>query len=129
MSANDQSTQMPTYQTVSAEVADFLGKSQGAVREALIQTLTNREVSRRVELLDKALVKRKELQKEIEKIRPKKVYNADGSEAVGTFTSEEFQSLKKAKEKFAKYEAALEKAFAGEASGFEHLSKGGDQSE
>lgn len=127
MSANDQS--IPTHQTVSAEVADFLGKSQGAVREALVKSLTNREVARRVEALDKALVKRKELQKEIEKIRPKKVFNPDGTEAAGTFTSEEFQSLKKAKEKLAKFEGQLEKAFGGDASAFDNLSKGGDQPE
>ena len=124
MSANDQST--PTYQTVSAEVAEFLGKSQGTVRDALVKTLTDREVSRRVEALDKALLKRRELQKEVEKIRPKKVYNADGTEAAGTFSQEEFSNLKKAKEKLAKFEAALEKAFAGDANAFDHLSKGGD---
>ena len=127
MSSNDQS--IPTHQSVSAEVADFLGKSQGTVRDALIQTLTSREISRRVELLDKALVKRKEMQKEIDKIKPKKVFNADGSEAAGTFTQEEFNSLKKAKEKLVKFEKALESAFQGEASGFDALSKGGDDSQ
>lgn len=112
-----------TAQTVLAEVASVLEGASGDVRSKLVSLLTDRVVTTRVELLDKALVKRKDLAKEVEKIRPKKVFNADGSEAPGTFTNEEFQSLKKAKDKLGHFDSALEQAFAGDAKGFEKLTQ------
>jgi hypothetical protein len=88
-------------------------------------------------MLDKALVKREQLNVEVRKIRPpgKKLFKlVDGQmqEVEAVFTPEEVKKfnedtkqynklLKEATEKLQKFDAALESAFAGE--GFDKLAK------
>jgi hypothetical protein len=69
---------------------------------------------KRVDLLDKGLAKLRDLKSEVNKIRPPVSFMADGTKVEGTFSKADFESLKKAKEKVAKMEAALEKAFQGQ---------------
>lgn len=118
MSQNEES-KASTSQGVYAEVADALKSSPALVRSKLVVALTERELNKRVEMLDKALVKGKELEKEVLKIRPEDSYDAQGNKVPGNFTKAQFETLKKAKEKSDKFNAALEKAFAGD---FEKLS-------
>jgi hypothetical protein len=128
MSQNEESKKS-TGMAVIAEVADALATSAPTVRSRLITTLTERELSRRVDLLDKALVKRDSLQKEIYMVKApgkpaNKVVAADGTitEVPATYTPEEFKkleddkkkyqkALKEANEKLAKFDAVLEAAF------------------
>lgn len=112
-----------------AEVANALSASGAEVRSLLVQTLTTREKNRRVDLLDKALVKRDQLAREVYKVKapgkpPVKVLQADGTfvEQPATYTAEEAKkhseevkayqkALKEANEKVEKFDALLEECF------------------
>lgn len=119
MSQNE-NTKLSAAQSVIAEVADALKASPTTVRDRLVAALTERELVKRVDMLDKGLAKVKELKREVDKIRPTDLFDAEGNKVPGHFTKAQHEELKKAKEKFAKLESALEKAFAGE--GFDKLS-------
>ena len=118
MSQNEES-KVSTGQSVIAEVADALKNSAGEVRGRLVKALTERELAKRVELLDKALVKRAQLSGELNKIRPKKAFTlVDGKmqEVPAVYTEEESKQfnkqVKEAREKLEKFDAVLEAAFA-----------------
>lgn len=119
MSQNED-TKVSTHQGVLAEVADILGKSHGTVRTRLVQSLVEREQVKRVDMLDNGMRKLKELEREVNKIRPEDSFDAQGNKVPGNFTKAQFETLKKAKEKRDKLASALEKAFNGE--GFDKLS-------
>jgi|SRR5579885_1435319 len=128
MSQNE-NTKPSAAQGVLAEVADALRNSPQTVRSRLVTALTERELAKRVDLLDKGLAKLKEVKKEVDKIRPADMFDSEGNKVPGHFTKQQHEELKKAKEKFAKLERAVEKAFAGEE--FDKLAnlvagKGGD---
>jgi predicted transcriptional regulator len=128
MSQNEGSKQS-TGMAVIAEVADALASSAPTVRSRLVQALTERELARRVDLLDKALVKRDQVAKEVYMVKKpgkpnNKVVAADGSvtETPAVYTPEEYKkleedtkkyqkALKEANEKLAKFDALLEAAF------------------
>jgi len=113
MSQNED-TKVSTHQTVLAEVADALKASTQDVKQRVRGVLVEREIAKRVDLLDKGLAKLREAKGEVNKIRPPVSFTADGTKVEGTFSKADFEVLKKAKEKVAKLESALEKAFAGE---------------
>lgn len=128
MSQNSDSPQTPTGTTVLAEVADALKGASGAVKQRLVDALVERELVKRVDMLDKALLKRRDLARELAKIQPKKTYKFVGPDQVeveSTYTAEEakqFQkTLKDATEKVTKFDAALEAAFQG--NGFDKLAQ------
>lgn len=122
-------TNQSTGASVLAEVAAALGASTGEVRGRLVKALTERELVKRVDLLDKALVKRAQLQNELNGIRPpgKKAHAlVDGKmvEVQAVYTPEEVKKyndelkafnkkLKEAQEKLAKFDKLLETAFSG----------------
>ena len=105
--------------TVLAEVASALDKMAEEARSRLRTTLIEREMTRRVDLLDKALVKRQQLFVEVKKLRPQKLFkiNEDGTstEVDAPVTADEAKkfakALKEAKEKLEKFDTLLEKAF------------------
>ena len=115
-------TPVKTYTSpnlVLNEVAERLKNSGPVVRESLINLMTNREVTRRMELLDKACAKHRELIKEANKARrpEKKGFKlVDGKmqEAETVFTKEEAdaysKAVKEAEEKLTKLEVAMAKA-------------------
>lgn len=131
MSQNTESNEKKasTGASVLAEVADALSASASDVRGLLVKTLTDREKARRVDLLDKALVKRDQLQREVYKVKapgkpPVKVLQADGTfvEQPATYTAEEAKkhgeevkayqkALKEANEKVEKFDALMEECF------------------
>lgn len=131
MSQNE-STNQNTGTTVLAEVASALQGSTGDVRTRLVGMLTEREVGRRVDLLDKALTKRAALQQEVNAIRmpEKKIFTlVDGKMvetlAVVTYTPEEAKKyaedkkafdkkVKEATDKLATFEKVLEVCFVGD---------------
>lgn len=112
--SQSEDTKTSTHQTVLAEVADALKASPEAVKSRVKSVLVEREVAKRVDLLDKGLAKLREAKGEVNKIRPPVSFTADGTKVEGTFSKADFETLKKAKEKVSKLEGALEKAFAGE---------------
>jgi predicted transcriptional regulator len=128
MSQNEESKKS-TGQGVIAEVADALATSAPEVRQRLVSLRLEREKTRRVGLLDQALVKRDQLQKEIYMVKKpgkpaNKVIAADGTvtESPATYTPEEYKkleedtkkynkALKEAQDKLAKFDSLLESAF------------------
>jgi hypothetical protein len=117
---------------VLAEVAAVLDKSAPEVRTRLVTALTEREMVKRVDLLDKALVKRQSLFIETKKLKPKMlcVLNEDGTSTPvpAPVTSDEAKkfakAVKDAKEALDKFDATLEKAFStGDKDAFEKLAK------
>lgn len=139
MSQSNDSNQTSTGANVLAEVADALKGSTGEVRTRLVRALTERELVKRVDLLDKALVKRGQLQNELNGIRPPGKKNfalVDGNmvEVQAVYTpdevkkhKEEFKQYQKkqkeATEKLAKFDKALEAAFGAGPDGAEKLSE------
>lgn len=137
-----------TGASVLAEVAAALQGSSPQVRSRLVAALTERELVKRVDLLDKALVKRAQLEQELRSLRlpEKKAFQlVDGVmkevAAVVTYTPEEAKKyaedkkahdkkVKEATEKLANFDKVLESAFNGDpenpealAKAFEKLSK------
>lgn len=130
MSQNTESNQTSTATDVLAEVANALRGSAGELRTRLVKTLTERELVKRADLLDKALVKLGQLKNEVSSIRPpgKKAFvlQSDGKmvEAQAVYTADEKKKfdqemkeynkkLKEANEKLGKFEKLLESAFSG----------------
>ena len=139
MSQNNDSNQTNTGTNVLAEVADALKASTGDVRNRLVKALTERELVKRVDLLDKALVKRGQLQSELNAIRPpsKKSFKlVDGKmqEVEALYTQDEVKKfneeikqhakkLKEATEKLSKFDKSLEAAFGAGPEGTEKLTE------
>lgn len=139
MSQNTESNQTSTATDVLAEVATALRGAAGETRSRLVKALTERELVKRVDLLDKALVKRTQLQNELNGIRPpgKKAFAlVDGQmkEVTAVYTAEEKKKfdeetkqynkkLKEATEKLSKFEKLLEVAFVGDPNDAEALTK------
>lgn len=131
MSQNEES-KTHTGLAVIAEVAAVLDKSASEVRSRLVTALTERELVKRVDLLDKALVKRQTLFIETKKLKPKMmaVLNEDGSSTpvpapVTPDEAKKFaKAVKEAKEALEKFDAVLEKAFSSaDKDAFEKLAK------
>lgn len=139
MSQSTESSPTNTATGVLAEVATALAGAAGETRSRLVKVLTERELVKRVDLLDKALVKRTQLQNELNAIRPpgKKAFAlVDGQmkEVTAVYTPEEKKKfddetkqynkkLKEATEKLAKFEKLLEAAFVGDPADTESLTK------
>lgn len=100
--------------TLQEEVADVLKNGAQHVKGKLRDLLVEREVSKRVELLDKGMNKLREARRELDKIRPPTVFNGAGEKMEGTFSKDEWQKKQQAKEKVEKLEKTLESAFAGQ---------------
>lgn len=129
MSQNSDSNNTSTGASVLAEVATQLQGASGEVRSRLVKALTERELVKRVDLLDKALVKRAQLNNEVNAIRPPGKKNfalVDGNmvEVQAVYTPEEVKKhkedmkqyqkkLKEANEKLAKFDKVLETCFTG----------------
>ena len=117
--SQSENTKQNVATSVLVEVADALKASPAVVRQRLVSSLLERELVKRVDMLDKGLSKMKELKKEVDKIRPADMFDTAGNKVPGNLTKQQYEELKKAKEKLNKLENALEKAFEGE--GFDKL--------
>lgn len=113
---------------VLAEVAAALDASASEVRNRLVQARTERVKAKRVDILDKALAKRDQLQTEVFAIKPpgKKVFTVDAEgkpvEIPAIYTQDELKKLeedrkqynkklKEATEKLEKFDKLLEESF------------------
>lgn len=114
---NTISTETPKNvgETVLEEVVNALGSSGDEVRNRLVSTLVEREVVKRVDLLDKALVRRAQLTVEVKKIRAPKRYKLEEGKMVevdAILTKEEAETytktLREASEKLENFDKALE---------------------
>jgi len=137
MSQNTESNQTSTGTGVLAEVASALQGSTGEVRGRLVKALTERELVKRVDLLDKALVKRGQLQNELNGIRPpgkknfalvdgkmvevQAVYTPDEVKKHTEETKQYTKKLKEATDKLANFDKTLEAAFGAGPDGVEKL--------
>lgn len=97
-----------------AEVAERVKVSAPEVYNRLRDSMVEKEVASRVQLLDTAFQKRRELSNELTKVnRPdQETYNVDGSVASQSYTKARLEEIKKAKETLAKMEEAMERALA-----------------
>ncbi len=102
--------------TVLSEVAERIKASTPTVRTKLVETLVEKEVVLRADLLGKALDARSAAVSELQKINKPDVvtYDADGKEVGGTYTKDNLKKIKEGKEKLAKIEKAIELALSGE---------------
>lgn len=107
-------TKQSATTSVLAEVASILKNSAPTVKDRLVAALTERELVKRVDLLDKALVKLRDFKKEVDKIKPQDQFDLDGNKVATFLSKQQHEDLKKAKEKVQKLEKAFEKALAGE---------------
>jgi len=95
-----------------SEVAEKIGQSTSQVRERVISALVEREVVARTDILDKALAKRTELDREIRKLQKPDVeqFDVDGKVVSASFSKARVDELKKAREGLEKLEKAIDKA-------------------
>lgn len=123
MSDDQNTTQTPADEktvgaasSLLAEVADRVKGSAPQVRAQLLDNMVSRELAKRVDTLDKALQKRTELARDLNKVnRPdQETFNADGSTATQSYTKARLEEIKKAKEALSKLDNAIEKAFTGD---------------
>jgi len=98
-----------------ATVAERVKASNPEVQRRYIDTLVEKEVSSRVDLLDKAMQKRFQCLTELNKVnRPDiEAFDSEGKLAHGHFSKERLKAIKDAKEALAKVEASIEKALVG----------------
>lgn len=98
-----------------ATVAERVKASNPEVQKRFVDTLVEKEISGRVDLLDKAMQKRFQCLTELNKVdRPDvEAFNPDGSRAYGHFSKDRLKAIKDAKEALAKVEGSIEKALVG----------------
>lgn len=97
--------------TVLKDVADKIDASGPIVRERVVSLLVEREVATRTDVLDKALVKRTEIERELRKIKPDiEAFDVEGKVVRQDYSKARFEELKKKREELERIEKALDKA-------------------
>ena len=100
-----------------------------SIRDRVVKQLVEQEVSRRASLLASALDKRREADKELQKIKPDTTFFDPSSNnwSQPCFSKNAFETRKKAQEKLDKIDKAIDKAVNdADYSELEKLSKSGD---
>lgn len=99
-----------------AEVSELVKNSTPKVRTRLVETLVEKEVQSRADILSKALDMRQAASSEFRKVNCPDVvtFDVNGKEAGGTYTKERLKEIKDKREKFQKIETAIEKALSGD---------------
>lgn len=112
-----------SHKTVRQAVTEQIAQAVPAVQDRVVQHFVEKEVARRADIITRGLDKHQELQRERAKTnKPDAVtYNADGSVASEGYTKDRIEANKKADEKLAKYERALDKAIEGDVSDLSQL--------
>lgn len=83
---------------------------QGEVKNRVINQLVEAELVKRTDILSRAIAKREELSKAIEKIQPETTYSLDGKEVNRVYTKAKLDERNKAQAKLDKMDKAIEKA-------------------
>jgi hypothetical protein len=116
MSENENQGQPESKESVAsgllATVAERVKGSNPEVQQRYIDTLVEKEVSSRVDLLDKAMQKRFQCLTELNKVNRADIeaFDSEGKLAHGHFSKERLKAIKDAKENLAKIEGQIEKA-------------------
>lgn len=106
---------VPGGMDVLKDVAEQIKNSQPEVRKRLVAVLVDRELDNRVSLLDKALTKRAECERELHKARPDQIsYDVDGRVVSENYSKAKFEERKKLLEQQNKLETALTGALGGD---------------
>ena len=110
-----QSTKDTAATGLLAAVAERVKNSNPEVQRRYIDTLVEKEVSARVDLLDKGMQARFQCLTELNKINRPDIehFDAEGKPAGGHYSKDRVKAIREAKEKLAKVEHALEKALVG----------------
>lgn len=81
------------------------------IRDRVVSQLVEEEAGARTTLMSGVLVKRKELEKDLRKVKPDQVaYNEDGSEKDASYSKKAAEDRKKIVEQITRIDKALEKA-------------------
>lgn len=110
-----QTANTPTV-SIRAKIAENLAGLAPTVEQRVIDTLIEKEVTQRADLISRGLDKLAEAQREHHKIdRPDNTtYNSDGSVATASYTKGRLDDLKKSNEQIEKFTRVLNKALEGE---------------
>jgi cell pole-organizing protein PopZ len=110
---------------VLADIAERVRNSNEAVTTAYVDKCVHLAVTERVELLDKAMVKRDGLVRELRKNEKPDVetYNADGSIATASYSKDRLSTNHKTKADLEKLETAIDEALGGHWSKLKDLCK------
>jgi hypothetical protein len=102
--------------SINSKVAERIAGCAPEVEQRLIDSLAEKEVSRRVELIGQGLSKLDQMTRERYKLaKPTNVtYNLDNTIASESYSKEALEALKKHDEKFDKLQRAVEKALKGD---------------
>ena len=99
--------------TVLSEVAEQLKNSAPAVQDQLKKVLVERELNKRVDILDKALTKLSELKRDVSKVKPDvETFNEDGTKVSALFSKAKLEERKKAQEALDKLTKLIEVALS-----------------
>jgi len=93
------------YQEVAA-----IAKDAPVLRQKLVKLLSEAEQDAKVATLVKAYNKRKDLMKELEKIKPEISFDGEGKALPPVYTKAAFEQRKKAQESLNKFDKAFTKA-------------------
>lgn len=112
MSESSKDQKQAAVVSLLSEVSEGIASSNETVIGRVRDMLVEKEVATRVDTLDKAIQKRRQLAKELAKVnRPDNVqYDSDGNEVSGTYSKDRLQARKKAREALEKLEKAIEAA-------------------
>lgn len=95
-------------------VKSKIAESSTIVRQRLTGLLVDREVDRRVELLDKAIAKLGELRKAEAKCKPDNITMTESGDKHATFTKAKYEEREKLRGKMTKLEGAIDAALVGD---------------
>ena len=115
--------------TILELVKTKIAESTPIVKQRLTGMLVDREVDRRVEMLDKALAKLSELRRSEAKCKPDNVTVSDDGTKQQNFSTAKYEERKKLREKTVKLEKAIDAALEGESKdAFQKLKEALDKS-
>ena len=98
--------------TIHEQVAEKLSGISPAVSERVVDTLVEKEVNRRVEMITQGLAKLSDMEREMRKLNKPDVetFNHDGSPANVGFTKQKLDDISKQQQKMDKLTKALDNA-------------------
>jgi len=94
--------------TIQEAVAERITKNSENVANIVIEKLAEIEISKRVDILTKAIVKQEPLEKELKKIDKNDVTTYVEGKQVDAMSKQRFEDIKKTKEKIEKLTKAIE---------------------
>jgi hypothetical protein len=107
---SEQASAVSSAVDIKTKVAQAIAERSPSVRQQVVELMANEEIERRKMLVYNAVKDREKLEKEVAKIKPDhETFDLEGK-SVKVFSKEKFEEMRKAKEKLAKLDAALDEA-------------------